>query len=169
MFKAYIAFCLKMLKSKRSNSFFIISGISITTATVILLITLLTSRENPNNHIKDADRTIVMDNSIRNQEGNTWSSGLNFRLIKEHIEVVDGIESAAVFQSERVQHWVNDVRIESQVLYADHRFTNFFNLKFIEGSFFNEEDYKAESKVIALSERSSKLFFGNEQRQVFLY
>jgi putative ABC transport system permease protein len=162
MFNNYLRFCLKSIKQKKSNSFFIISGTAITAATVVLLLGLLMSKKNPNSVLIDTDRMLVLESSLRTNNQNNWNSGLNFRLIKEHIEPVENIVEATIYTSSRIQHWVNEERIESRLLFADHRFTKFFNLNFIEGSYFTENDYNAESKVIVISERSAKLFFGNE-------
>lgn len=155
-----ISFFLKQLKGRKNHAFFIVAGTAVASATIALLFTLLVSQKNPNKVLKNVDRFLVMEESLRFQENNQWTSGLNFRLIKEHIETIDGIESATVYHGSRVQHWVGDARIESSQLYADHRFTDFFKLDFIYGGYFSEEEYNSEANVIVISERSAKLLFG---------
>jgi putative ABC transport system permease protein len=160
MIQNYISFCIKLFRSKQANSFFIIAGTSITAATVVLLLNLQFSKENPRNVVQDLDRLVITSQSIRAQEGNTWNAGLNFRYIKEHIETIDELELATVYHSERTIHWVNEARVESQMLYADANFNKFINLNILHGSYFNKEDYLSGAKVMLVSERSARLIFG---------
>lgn len=160
MLKENVMFGLRKMRQHLSNSVYIVLGLGITIATIVLLYTILVSQENPNNKFKDSDRIIVSANTKRSIDQNNWGGSLNYRLIKEAIESIDFLEARTIYNTNTHQRWVNDERYKSRILYTDHRMVEFINFNWISGGFFNEEDFKSENKVILLSEKSALNTFG---------
>ena len=161
MFKENVMFGLRKMNQQMSNTVYIILGLGITIATVVLLYTILVSKENPNNKFINPERLVFSNNTKRSTGDNNWGSQVNFRLIKEAIERIDILQEKTIYNTNTHQRWVNEERYKSRILYTDHRMVNFINFQWIHGSFFSEEDYKSENKVILLSAKSAIATFGS--------
>lgn len=161
MLKENIMFGIRKMKQQLSNTVFIILGLGITIATIVLLYTILVTNENPNNKFKDAERIVINRETMRYREGSDSNSSLNFMMIKQVIETIDLFEANTIYSQTTHQRWVNDERYKSWILYTDHRMERFINFDWIDGGFFTEDDYEGENRVILLSRKSAMATFGS--------
>jgi len=148
------------MKLNLSNSLFIVFGIGITVATIVLLYTILVTNENPNNKFKFADRIIINDNAMRYTEDSDWGSEMNYKLIKDAIHTIDLVEAKTIYAYSHHQRWISGGRYKSYVLFSDHGMADFINFTWLEGGFFSEEDVLNERRVVVLSEKSARETFG---------
>ena len=160
MLKENVMFGLRKMRQDISNTVYIVLGLGITIATIILLYTVIVTEENPNNKFVNADRIIINDNTMRYTQDSDWGSGLNFMMIQQVIEPIDFAEAKTIYSTTTHQRWVNDARYKSRILYTDHRMEKFINFDWIVGGFFTKEDYENENRVILLSEKSAMSTFG---------
>lgn len=160
MLRENMDFGLKKMRKQLSNSLYMIFGLAITAATIVLLYTIIVMNENPNNKFIHAERIIINNNTMRYKDSSDWGSSLNFRLIKEAIESIDFLAAKTIYNTSTHQRWVKDERYKSRILYTDHRMEKFINFQWIHGAFFSEEDLKNERRVILLSEKSAMNTFG---------
>lgn len=161
MFLQNVKFALTNFKKNLSSSFFIISGLSITVATIAIIMVYFNIKITSNGFIKDIDRTLLVDYSVRHKDGNNWGTRMTYRFIKEVIEPIEEIDNKTIYRASTNTRWVNNERIVTSMTYTDHRYTDVFNLEFVTGSFFNEAQYNAGDHVAVISESKAIEIYGS--------
>ena len=129
MFLRNVRFALANLKKNLSSSFFIISGLSLTVATIAIIMVYFNIKMTSNGFVKDVDRLVIIDYAVRYKDGNNWGQIMTYKYIKDIIEPIEEIAEKTIIRESSNTRWVNNEKLTTQIMYTDHRFPDLFNLE----------------------------------------
>ncbi|MCB0278059.1 MAG: ABC transporter permease, partial [Calditrichaeota bacterium] len=174
MISEYFRFAIKSMRKRKTSATIAIVGLGLTISTVAFFFSIFHRIIVSEGVMEKGDRIIFNAYSGQYIKGTDNSNGyrMNYGFIKAGIETVDGLEATTISTGAINSHWRNNTRVEADLGYVDSGFDKVFKLDMLYGSFFTDEDYKNESKVIVLSEEKAIELFGrsdviNETVDVF--
>src|SRR5690606_10168764 len=105
--------------------------------------------------------TTLTENIIEGDYSQSSSSSLGYDFCKEHMLTMNSPEMVSIFSHEiQIEVYPNDVRMELTVNMVDANYWRIFDFEFIEGRSFEETAVENQSRVIVLTEKAAREYFG---------
>lgn len=114
--------------------------------------------------ILDTTRT---ETPIIGDHNNFASSGLGYDFCKDHILSMKSSELASIYSSGiQIEVYPNDTRMEMSAKMVDANYWRIFDFEFIEGRPFDEITVENQSRVIVLTDKAAREYFGPQDSYV---
>jgi len=196
MLSNYIKLAWRILGKKKFFTFISLFGISFTLGILMVALSFLQSELGSNAPLSNKNDMILVpslrlqqlhydtittidttyNNNVAtydttyeyNQRGsNQWNSDINNILIEEHMNDLDHAADRTIFNA-NANHdvFVNGIKLTLNTLYGDPNYWNIFDHNIIEGRTFDNNEMKNAAKVVVISDKTAKEYFGNSNNAV---
>ncbi len=189
MISNYIKLVIRALGQNKFFTSISLFGISFTLAILMLIISMLETEVDTNPALSERDKMVLVPNlqlkkifydtiysydstmyngeividfryKLYEQGSSNSNNELAHWFLEEHLDDIPNAVNQTFFN----RNQVNNSKVELKAVYADHRFGEVFDFKFIDGFGFNETAVKNEELVAVITDDLADKYFGRRDK-----
>jgi len=162
MLRNYIKIAWKVLLRRKFFTFVSLFGISFTLLVLIVATALIEQQYAPARPGTPLERCLYIDRIMVRGDKLAVFSRPGYQFLDKYARSLQRAEAVSIVAKGRALSYMNDRKLELQLMYTDDVFWELLEFDFLEGQPYDRVAVANVDHVAVISDRTSRQFFGNE-------
>lgn len=163
MLKNYLLLAMKVLLRRKFFTFISLVGISLTLATLLVVTAFIDFNIHPPQPYSKQDRMLFVGTVIGIGQDYTVINEASYGFHDKYVRNLPGIEAITIQTSTNYTVYPNGQKYQLAATKVDGAFWDIYDMEFLEGAGFSEDDNKQERTVAVISATTRQRYFGDGQ------